>query len=1057
MGGLRTALFDWLYARHTGGQFILRIEDTDQKRFNPESMEAIYQGLRWLGLEWDEGPDKGGPYAPYVQSERREIYRHYADWLVDNGHAYRCYTTAAELEELRAQGLGYDRRHRNLTPAQRAGFEAAGLPYVIRFAAPLAGQTVIHDVIRGDIVVESASVQDPVLLKSDGMPTYHLAMVVDDHLMQITHVLRGEEWIPSAPLHQELFDAFGWPAPHFVHLPVILDPSGKGKMSKRKTVVDGHEFSPFVHDYMDAGYLPDAMFNFLANMGWSFDPEREIFSREEAIARFEVEDISTKASALPFPKLTWLNGMYIRQLSPAALKSALAPYLARDLNLDPTILAADPRLDGLIPLIQERIKLLTEAAPFVDWAFLPASAITYPDPRQLVGKKLTPAQSLDVLDAGLALLETVEPFDHAELEAAFRSRAEAMQVAVGSFFAPFRVAVTGKMVSPPLFESMIVVGPNRDRGTGAKCAGCAGRVRTRADLTAVVDSPVVETLVHFFLSPIGPALVLLIGAAAELLVGRWVRRPAWLSGVALAFTVAAAILFLGLQFTQIVPTLSSPWQPLLQRAINLYWISEGWNYYISGLILLFGGLAFLLDRPRQPSDAPMVRRHTVLAMNLAVLAASLLFVNSGNLLTALLTWVFLDLTILLRTAAEPVSLRSHNGGIQVRTNEARILSLLGALLLLMGLLPAGATGPAQEFTRGTLPTATLFLMLAASAIRAGVYPLHLWLLPRANTEFNLSERLLDHLAPVLCGLWLFGWTFRLGAAPLMLSAPVLTLLTLSLLASAVAGWTANDHVHHVTFVLITSAGVAVLAGALSHNPGPAGMLWATTAFALGGALWLVGDQVWRAWGWQLPVSVGALALAGIVFTPGFLAQPALANLLISGPSYWPVFVLYVTAQGVQIASLLHSWNGSDETEHEELPQSYRVRLLAACLALGLPLAISGLLPYFTETLTGIPNTIAPMLGNPPSAVAAAPVWVTLGIPLLIGFGLVWLRPRLWPRLHNWPDEISRITQLEWLFRVGMWSIDRLVVVGSNGLQVLEGAGYMGWVLVFLLLSVLLIR
>ena len=317
LGSLRTALFDWLYARHTGGQFILRIEDTDQKRFNPDSMAAIARGLRWLGLDWDEGPDKGGPYAPYIQSERKEIYRQYADWLVENGKAYRCYTSEAELEELRARGLGYDRRHRDLTPAQRAAFEAEGRPYVIRFAAPLEGKTVVHDVIRGDITVESASVLDPVLLKSDGMPTYHLAVVVDDRLMEITHVLRGEEWIPSAPLHQELFDAFGWPAPVFVHLPVILDPSGKGKMSKRKTVVDGHEFSPFVHDYIDGGYLPDAMFNFLVNMGWSFDAEREIFARDEAIARFDVKDISPKASALPFAKLTWLNGMYIRQLSPA--------------------------------------------------------------------------------------------------------------------------------------------------------------------------------------------------------------------------------------------------------------------------------------------------------------------------------------------------------------------------------------------------------------------------------------------------------------------------------------------------------------------------------------------------------------------------------------------------------------------------------------------------------------------------------------------------------------------------------------------------------------------
>ena len=282
--------------------------------------------------------------------------------------------------------------------------------------------------------------------------------------------------------------------------------------------------------------------------------------------------------------------------------------------------------------------------------------------------------------------------------------------------------------------------------------------------------------------------MLLIGAATELLVGRWLRHPTWLNRLALVFTAAAVINFLALQFLQVVPSLGQPWQPLLQRAINLFWISESWNYYISGLILLFGSLGLLLERPRPPDAAPDVRRHTVLAMNLAVLAASLLFVNSGNLLTALLTWVFLDLMIMLRTAAEPASSQSQNGTIQVRTNEARILSLLGALILLIGLLPAGVAGPAQEFTQGTLPTETLFLMLVAAAIRAGVYPVHLWLLPRADTQFNLAERLLDHMAPVLCGLWLFGWTFRLGAAPLMLSVPVLTLIALSLLATAIVGW-----------------------------------------------------------------------------------------------------------------------------------------------------------------------------------------------------------------------------------------------------------------------------
>jgi hypothetical protein len=551
-------------------------------------------------------------------------------------------------------------------------------------------------------------------------------------------------------------------------------------------------------------------------------------------------------------------------------------------------------------------------------------------------------------------------------------------------------------------------------------------------------------------------LVLLLGAGAALLAGHWVRRSSVLTGVALAFAAVAAVLFVALQFQPVVPTFGRPWQPLLQSAINLYWISDSWNYYVSALILLLGGLGILLDRNPRTTGAQSARLGAMLSANLTVLAGSLLFVNSGNLLTALLSWVFLDLAILLRAAIEPIQSGSE-GGLQLRNNEARILSMLGALLLLIGLLPAGAAGPAQEFAHGTLPPETLFLMLLASAIRSGVYPFHLWLLPRTRNMLNLSERLLDHMAPVLCGLWLFGWTFQLGAAAIVVSPFVLTLLALTLLATAVAAWTAEDQLHYVTFVLIGSAGVAVLAGGLAENPGPAGMFWATTAFALGGGLWLVGDQVWRAWGWQLPVSFGALALAGAPFTPGFLAQPSLARLLTGGIVFWPVFLLYVIAQGILVAALLRSWSTPEQAAAQDLPQSYTVRLLLASLALGLPLAISGILPQFTETLAGMHDTIPPELGNPPSAVAGISVWITLGLPLLLGFGLVWLRPRIWPRLGEWPNRISRFSQLEWLFRLSMWGIDRMAVAGNNAVHVVEGAGYLGWFLILMLIAFLLFR
>jgi glutamyl-tRNA synthetase len=464
LGGLRTALFNWLYARHTGGRFVLRIEDTDQKRYNPESMEDLMNGLRWLGLEWDEGPDKDGPFGPYVQSERQAIYSRYAEQLIASGHAYRCYCTAEELdamrEEQRAKGLpqGYDRRHRNISAQERERLEASGLPSVIRLAVPVEGTTVVNDLIRGDIEVENHTILDPVLVKSDGMPTYHFAVVVDDHLMQITHVIRGEEWISSAPLHKLIYEAFDWQMPVLVHLPVILDPSGKGKMSKRKTVVAGKEYLALVHEFVEAGYLPDAMFNFLTNVGWNYDPEQEVFSREQAVARFDVKDINPTAAALPYTKLEWLNGLYIREMDVTELQQRLAPYLAKQLGRSEEELRKSERLAKLVPLIQERIKVLTEAWDKVDWAFVPASAIMYPEPALLIGKGLDGAKTVAILQAGAQILRTVEPFDAPSLEAAFRTAADVVGVKVGSYFAPFRVAITGRTVSPPLFESMEVLG-----------------------------------------------------------------------------------------------------------------------------------------------------------------------------------------------------------------------------------------------------------------------------------------------------------------------------------------------------------------------------------------------------------------------------------------------------------------------------------------------------------------------------------------------------------------------------------------------------------------------
>ena len=322
LGSARTALFNWLYARHTGGKFILRIEDTDRTRYVPDSLQDIMDSLRWLGLQWDEGPEAGGAYGPYFQSERLPLYHEWAERLVAEGLAYRCYCSEARIEALRTEQrarkepvIGYDRCCRYLTAAQRAELEAAGASHVIRFAMPVDGETHFTDVLRKIKPFDNNNYRDPILVKTDGFPTYHFANVIDDHFMEITHILRGDEWLSSVPLHVNLYQALQWEIPIFAHLPLILDPSGVGKLSKRKKKGEGdEELLTYIREYRDAGYLPEAMFNFLAVMGWAYSPDADLFDRPEAVARFDVADINPAAGALPLSKLQWMNGHYIRGL-----------------------------------------------------------------------------------------------------------------------------------------------------------------------------------------------------------------------------------------------------------------------------------------------------------------------------------------------------------------------------------------------------------------------------------------------------------------------------------------------------------------------------------------------------------------------------------------------------------------------------------------------------------------------------------------------------------------------------------------------------------------------
>jgi glutamyl-tRNA synthetase len=459
IGGLRTALFNWMFARHNGGKFILRIEDTDQKRYDPTALQTLIEALRWAGLQWDEGPEVGGEYGPYVQSERLEQYQRWAQWLVDNGKAYKCFCTPERLQqvakdkETRKELPGYDRHCRNLTPQEVAANEAQGLKHVVRFMVPLDGQTIVPDALRGEVVFENETQQDTVLLKSDGFPTYHLAHVVDDYLMKISHVMRANEWLPSAAIHVQLWQAFGWEMPIYMHLPVMLNPNGKGKMSKRNPPRDekGNIIPQMVHEYIDGGYVPEAVVNFLANTGWNFGDDREIFSLAEAVERFDGTGIQVANSAFPYTKLEWINGEYIRSLPVEELARRLRPILEKagfEVNID--------LLLKVTPIVQTRLKNLNEVVNIAGFyfreEFIPAS------PELLPQKKMDMQQARTVLEQALAELEPLSDFSRDVTHAAIEKLTTPLGLNNGQLFGVLRIAVTGQQISPPLFETLEILG-----------------------------------------------------------------------------------------------------------------------------------------------------------------------------------------------------------------------------------------------------------------------------------------------------------------------------------------------------------------------------------------------------------------------------------------------------------------------------------------------------------------------------------------------------------------------------------------------------------------------
>lgn len=458
IGSARTALFNWLFARRYGGSFILRIEDTDRTRLVLQSQQDIMDGLAWLGIDCDEGPEVGGAYGPYYQSERTEMYHEWGHRLVELGHAYKCWCTPERLQALRKEQhksrakLGYDRHCRELSAAAIAEREASAAPYVIRFKIPLEGSTTVLDMIRGEITFEHDQLEDLILLKSDGFPTYHLANVVDDHYMEISHIVRADEWISTAPLHALMYAALEWEMPIYAHAPLILNPSGKGKLSKRAQAFsdDGQPVLVQVREFRAAGYLPQAMVNFLCNVGWAFGDDREVFDLSEAVSRFSLEAVNPAPARLPYSKLEWLNGVYIRQLAVQELADAVKPFL-EEAGLD----VDGQKLLDAIPLVQERLKTLRDAEEWLGFLF--RNELEY-EPTMLVGNKMDAAGSLAALRKARDLLAGLTSFDLGLLEEQLRELAVQLGLKAGQLFGIIRVAVTGQKVAPPLFGTLSVLG-----------------------------------------------------------------------------------------------------------------------------------------------------------------------------------------------------------------------------------------------------------------------------------------------------------------------------------------------------------------------------------------------------------------------------------------------------------------------------------------------------------------------------------------------------------------------------------------------------------------------
>jgi glutamyl-tRNA synthetase len=447
IGSVRTTLYNYLFARQRDGSLILRIEDTDQDRLVAGAIDSIYDGLRWLGITWNEGPQEGGPYAPYVQSERLALYQQHAQELIDKGAAYYCFCSKERLAALRAaqearhEITRYDRHCRNIPPAEAAE-RAKAEPHVVRQRVPDEGTLAIEDLVHGKIEWQAETIEDQVLLKSDGFPTYHLAVVVDDHVMGITHIMRGEEWMASVPKHLLIYQAFGWDVPPMAHFPSVLGPDGK-KLSKRHG-------STAVSQFREDGYLPEALINYLALIGWSPGTEEEIFSIDDLIRVWKIEQVQSAGGKWDKERLDFFNGVWIRKLSVDELVRRLEPFVPAE--WDRTV------LKQIAPHIQERMKTLKDAKEQIRFLF--TDDIGY-DSKLLIPKKSDRVSTAEALAQARAILSGLEPFTGDVIQPALEALAEQLGWTRKDLNGTVRMAITGRQVGPPLYESLEVLGKEK--------------------------------------------------------------------------------------------------------------------------------------------------------------------------------------------------------------------------------------------------------------------------------------------------------------------------------------------------------------------------------------------------------------------------------------------------------------------------------------------------------------------------------------------------------------------------------------------------------------------